>query len=77
MKVIIQRALGGRLNAYKEVLDRYKATYHISDEVIINHYAIIEIEDLNQLFNLAKQLRWDLVIDPHRERIYIFDESFD
>jgi hypothetical protein len=70
MKIKIKRVWDVELDEYKNVLDKYNPIYN-SDE----HYALIKINDLIQLFSLAKELEQDLIISQYREnQIEIYDD---
>lgn len=72
MKVKIQRVWNNELDNYKEALDKYNAVYtnYASD-----YYATIEINSLEELMSLPKELEEDIIIS-HIEgnRLDIYDD---
>jgi hypothetical protein len=70
MKVKIKRVWGADITPYKTTLDKYNASY-----VMEKNEAIVEINDLNKLFSLAKDLDEDLIINRYDDNlIEIYDD---
>ena len=61
MIVKVKRVWYGKLTEYKEVLDKYNAEIHKGEDGC--EIATIEVEDVETLFNLAKELDEDLIIN--------------
>lgn len=72
MEIKIERAWTGDLEKYKEVLERFKPVYKQEGQ---DHYALLEVKDLNDLFQIANELETDLIIRHYKEnRVTIYDD---
>jgi hypothetical protein len=70
MKIKIKRVWDGELDKYKGILDKYNASFE-EDEP----FAIIQVNDVKELFSLAKELGRDLIIGHFYEnQIDIYDD---
>jgi phosphorylcholine metabolism protein LicD len=72
MKIKIRRVWGYELDKYKDVLDDYNPIYENNDGY---YHAIIEINDLDTLISLAKELKHDLIISEYEKyQVIIYDD---
>jgi hypothetical protein len=72
MEIKIKRVWSGKLDKYKNILDKYNPIYK-GDEY--DYFALVEIKDIKELFTLSKELNIDLIISHHNENtIDIYDD---
>ncbi|MGG0308401.1 hypothetical protein ABEY43_06695 [Priestia megaterium] len=73
MKIKIERALNGELDKYVKTLNKYNATYHEDDWGL---YALIELNDVSEIFTISEELNKNLMVISHRKepRIRIYDD---
>ena len=75
MKVKIKRVWGADIARYKIILDKHNASYVKEDNESV---AIVEIENLIELFSLAKELDEDLTIIHNGDNVVeIYDGYID
>lgn len=71
MKVKIETVYQEELDHHKEVLDKYKAVYYVENK---NHHAVIEINDLSELFSLSEQLELRIIVRGLQKELIIYDD---
>ena len=69
MKVYLESVSSVNLDKYSKVLNKFNAIYKYS-------YAVIEIQDLKELFELSKELERDLIIDHSDNSTMIIYDGF-
>lgn len=75
MKIKINRVDMKEISKYKKILDNYKASYGTdSNHGKTENFAVIEINELDELFKLTKELGYDLIISEFDNDITIFDD---
>lgn len=72
MKCKIYRVYKGKLDDYKEILDKYNAEYYL-DEYNRNH-ALIKIEFVYDLIQLTKELEQEIIINSDDGSLMIYDD---
>ena len=75
MKVKFERVHKGDLSDYKSIFSEYNPEYIKKDD---EHYVIIELKDINELFYIAKSGRRDFLISGHGENcVIVLDDYLD